>query len=83
MLHRFTQNSYHSCQKKVNFKEILKSQYEFSENLLNNIKVRSFINRIEEICPYEKLSSEKVIYFLVSFLESMFSCSLFGIKIVS
>ena len=35
----------------------------------NNIKIRSFINRNEEICSQEKLSVEEVIYFLVSFFR--------------
>ena len=50
---------------------------------MKNIKIRSFINRIEEICSHKKISAEYVIYFLVSFLESMFSCYLFNIKIAS
>ena len=36
---------------------------------MNNIKKRSFMIRIEDICSFEKLSAEEVIYLLVSFLE--------------
>ena len=35
---------------------------------MNNIKRRSFMNRIEEIYSHEKLSAEEVIHFLASFL---------------
>ena len=36
---------------------------------------KDFINkRIDKICSLEKLSAEEVIYFLVSFLGSMFPC---------
>ena len=36
---------------------------------------KDFINKgIDKICSREKLSAEEVIYFLVSFLGSMFPC---------
>ena len=51
------------------YKNVLKEvaeKYDGAEDFINN--------RIDEICSQEMLSGEEVIYFLVSFLQSMFSC---------
>ena len=38
-------------------------------------EVEEFINNIiDEVCSQGKLSAEEVTYFLVGFLQSMFSC---------
>ena len=34
---------------------------------MNNIEIRRFMNIIEEVCFYENLSAEDVIYFFVDF----------------
>ena len=39
---------------------------------MNNIEIRRFMNIIEEVCFYENLSAEDVIYFLLA-LEFAFS----------
>ena len=45
--------------------------------------MKDFINdRIEEICSYEKLSAEEVIYFLVSFFTICFIAGFFSTEIV-
>ena len=51
------------------YKKILKEvaeKYDGAEDFINN--------RIDEIRSQEELSAEKVIYFLVSFLQFMFPC---------
>ena len=51
------------------YKKVLKEiskKYEGAEDFINN--------RIDEICPQEKLSAEEVIYFHVSFLQFLFPC---------
>ena len=45
--------------------------------------MEDFINDwIEEICSYEKLSAEEVIYFLVSFFTICFIAGFFSTEIV-
>ena len=39
---------------------------------MNNIEIRRFMNIIEEVCFYENLSAEDVIYFFVDFRVCLF-----------
>ena len=48
------------------------------KNLQKDEGVKDFINRIEEICSPENLSSKEVIYLLVIFLGPSFPVSILG-----
>ena len=69
-LHRIQKFHIILAGKKETLKKIKRINMNIVKTYMNNIKIRGFI----EICSYEKLSPEEVTYFLVSFLESMFSC---------
>ena len=69
-LHRLQKFHIILAGKKETLKKIKRINMNIVKTYMNNIKIRGFI----EICSNEKLSAEEVTYFLVSFLESMFSC---------
>ena len=65
---KFVQTSMKNIKMRI-YKRVLKEfseKYDGADYFINN--------RIEEICPQEKLSAEEVIYFLVSSLQFTFPC---------